>query len=102
MSSRVSRVGILGAFRGQSKTDKLTSQASSYAVRTVSRKHELPVSFDDDKWVAEFLRAQFPKADKRDPDCDCYRCLHTETKLTDRCKCPPCRDYRNILRWGVV
>jgi hypothetical protein len=87
------------------KTGKFSG--STYAARQIKRTHVLPEAFmtdteENNAVVAEFLRKQFPMAQKYKPHCGCHRCMYQQLKLDLNCYCRPCRDSRNAAAWMNV
>src|SRR6266852_3061761 len=58
---------------------------------------------DSDK-VRQFLKRKFPFANKFNPRCDCYRCIHPNRTSVSRasCKCRECRQTTLMIKWWTV
>jgi hypothetical protein len=76
---------------------------SVYADRRMARMPKLPVCFDDDTFVRDFLAKRFP-AIEPDPMCHCDRCEHLlkDYEIDWSCPCRPCRNIRNRAAWLLV
>jgi hypothetical protein len=58
---------------------------------------------DSDK-VRKFLKRKFPLANKFNPKCDCFRCVHPTRTHVSRanCNCRECRQTTLMLKWWTV
>jgi hypothetical protein len=76
---------------------------TGYVERRVDRMPKLPVRFNDDAFVKDFLEKRFP-AVKPNPMCHCDRCeyLWPSYKIDWECLCRPCRNIRNYATWWFV
>ena len=57
----------------------------------------------DAEVVKRFLKKKFPRANRFNPKCDCYRCEHHSHKYVGNCRCcRECRETVLILKWWTV